>query len=92
MPPAHEVPEGSVVGAMRQLPKPLAEVALLHYWAGFTVEEVHQMLRIPAGTVKSRLHRVRHLLRDALSDALVGDGAASPPHEGHKTEHKGGQS
>ena len=95
-PPAHNVPEGSVVPAMRQLPQPLAEVALLHYWAGFSVDEVHQILHIPAGTVKSRLYRARHLLRDALSDALLEDGAVSPhdadhQHEGHEG-HEGGQS
>ena len=79
-PPAPAMPEGSVVAAMRQLPKPLAEVALLHYWAGFTVDEVHQMLHIPAGTVKSRLYRARHVLRQALSDTLLEDGEAVPHH------------
>ena len=61
--PTPPMPEGSVLAAMRQLPQPLAEVALLHYWVGFSVDEVHQVLHIPAGTVKSRLHRARHLLQ-----------------------------
>ena len=95
-PPAPDASDGSVVGAMRQLPQPLAEVALLHYWAGFSVDEVHQMLHIPTGTVKSRLYRARHLLREALSEALLEDGAgalpdADPPPEGHEG-HEGGQS
>ena len=35
---------------------------------GFTVEECAQILRIPAGTVKSRLHHARKALRQSLTE------------------------
>lgn len=39
---------------------------VLYYVEGYSVEEVSALLRLPKGTVKSRLHRGRRLLRDAL--------------------------
>lgn len=39
---------------------------VLYYVEGYSVEETAQMLRLPKGTVKSRLHRGRILLRDAI--------------------------
>ncbi len=47
---------------------------VLYYVEGYPVEEVAALLRLPKGTVKSRLHRGRQLLRDALKDEEV-------PHE-----------
>lgn len=47
---------------------------VLYYVEGYPVEEVAALLRLPKGTVKSRLHRGRLLLRDALKDEEV-------PHE-----------
>lgn len=39
---------------------------VLHYVEGYSVEEISGILRLPKGTVKSRLHRGRLLLRDAI--------------------------
>lgn len=39
---------------------------VLYYVEGYTVEETARMLKLPQGTVKSRLHRGRKLLKDAL--------------------------
>lgn len=39
---------------------------VLYYVEGYSVEEVSVLLRLPKGTVKSRLHRGRGLLREAL--------------------------
>lgn len=39
---------------------------LLYYVEGYSVAETAQALRLPQGTVKSRLHRGRMLLRDSL--------------------------
>lgn len=74
-PPPAAGAEGAVVAAMRGLPRPLAEVALLHYWAGFRVDEVSHLLHVPAGTIKSRLHRARQLLRRELRESLLDEGA-----------------
>lgn len=38
----------------------------LYYMEGYTVTETAQMLRLPKGTLKSRLHRGRQLLRNTL--------------------------
>ncbi len=39
---------------------------VLYYVEGYTVEEVSRMLKLPQGTVKSRLHRGRTLLKETL--------------------------
>jgi RNA polymerase sigma-70 factor (ECF subfamily) len=43
------------------------EVLLLFAWADLAYEEIAEALDIPVGTVRSRLNRARHVLRDALS-------------------------
>lgn len=42
------------------------DVVLLVAWAGLDYEEVAQALGVPVGTVRSRLHRARGRLREAL--------------------------
>jgi len=39
---------------------------VLYYVEGYSVAETAQMLRLPQGTLKSRLHRGRKLLKDTL--------------------------
>jgi RNA polymerase sigma factor (sigma-70 family) len=41
---------------------------------GFTYEEMAKILDIPIGTVRSRLHRARHLLREKLKDYAMSMG------------------
>lgn len=43
---------------------------LLHYIEGYSIDEVAQMLQIPAGTVKSRLARGRARLRTLLDEEV----------------------
>ena len=40
---------------------------VLYYVEGYCVKEIGSILRLPQGTVKSRLHRGRLLLRDSLA-------------------------
>ena len=48
--------------------KPQQRIAIvLHYIEGYSVEETGKILRVPAGTVKSRLHSARKELREELS-------------------------
>ncbi len=42
---------------------------LLYYFQGLSVEELAEVLEIPQGTVKTRLHRGREKLRAAMEDA-----------------------
>jgi len=41
-------------------------VVLLHDVEGYRLTEIAEMLDLPVGTLKSRLHRARHQLRDYL--------------------------
>ena len=41
-------------------------VVLLHDTEGYKLEEIHELIGIPVGTVKSRLHRARARLKDIL--------------------------
>lgn len=57
-----------VSGALAELSSGDRNVLLLLAWAQMTHEEIGNALEIPVGTVKSRLHRARRVLRQALGD------------------------
>ncbi len=44
-------------------------VVLLHDTDGYKLEEIQELMGIPVGTVKSRLHRARARLRQLLTDS-----------------------
>lgn len=58
--------EQVLVEAMQSLPLELQITLELHYWEELSVEEVADAVEVPPGTVKSRLHRGRTLLRKQL--------------------------
>jgi RNA polymerase sigma-70 factor (ECF subfamily) len=47
------------------LPEELRLPVVLHYMEGYRIEEIARILRVPEGTIKSRLHRARGRLRAA---------------------------
>jgi RNA polymerase sigma-70 factor (sigma-E family) len=55
-----------VAAALRSLPMEQRRVVVLHHLAGLKVGEIAAELRIPSGTVKSRLARGRRTLADRL--------------------------
>ncbi len=57
---------GRLAGALRRLPDPVRAVLLLVAWAGLNQQEAAAALDIPAGTARSRLHRARQEMRQAL--------------------------
>jgi RNA polymerase sigma-70 factor, ECF subfamily len=59
--------------AIMELETDLRLVIVLHYVEGFQTREVAELLKIPEGTVKSRLSRARAELKSALGEkeALV---------------------
>ncbi|MCA1583473.1 MAG: sigma-70 family RNA polymerase sigma factor [Acidobacteria bacterium] len=64
--PQH-VTEGEVLAALAQLPAGFQEVVLLADVEDLSYREIATVLSIPVGTVMSRLHRARRLLRTALA-------------------------
>jgi RNA polymerase sigma-70 factor (ECF subfamily) len=53
--------------AILRLPEALRLPLVLHYTEGYEVAEIAGMLRLPAGTVKTRMRKARALLKDTLS-------------------------
>jgi len=75
LPPAPRDPEDAAVGAearervqqaLLELPDDLRVAVLLYDIEGQSYQDVAQVLGIPEGTVKSRIHRARNALRDQL--------------------------
>lgn len=57
-----------VSAAMNAIPLEFRTIILLCDIEGFTYEEISKIVEIPIGTVRSRLHRARKLLREKLRD------------------------
>jgi len=55
-----------VTAALNSLPVDFRTVVLLCDVEGFTYEEISHIVDIPIGTVRSRLHRARNMLKDQL--------------------------
>jgi RNA polymerase sigma-70 factor (ECF subfamily) len=55
-----------VTSALNALPLDARIIIILCDLEGFTYEEMSKILDIPIGTVRSRIHRARNLLRDQL--------------------------
>ena len=53
--------------AVRRLPEKYGTVIILHYFRGYDVKELSQILKVPEGTVKYRLHKARELLKGGLA-------------------------
>ena len=54
--------------AIDQLPTKMREVFLLCDLEGYSYEETAELVDCPIGTVRSRLHRARHMLQETLFD------------------------
>ena len=52
--------------AVARLPEKLRTAVHLHYAEGYSTEEIAALLEVPAATVRTRLHRARHQLKDLL--------------------------
>jgi RNA polymerase sigma factor (sigma-70 family) len=57
----------TLLAALRELPIEHQVLVELFYWEDLAIDEIATILEVPAGTVKSRLHRARTLLREAIA-------------------------
>jgi RNA polymerase sigma factor (sigma-70 family) len=64
-----ETDEAGLLEGLAGLPVIEREVLTLFYLRELSLAEVAELLDIPIGTVKSRLHRARRVLRQALTSA-----------------------
>jgi RNA polymerase sigma-70 factor (ECF subfamily) len=58
----------ALAGALASMKAGDRDVLLLYAWADLSYEEIAAALRIPIGTVRSRLNRARRRLRDELEE------------------------
>ena len=76
--PANAVVDRAFVeSAMRRLDEQGRAIVVLHYFLGMPLPEVAASLRVPVGTVKSRLHRALGDMRSEATDAVPASTFAS---------------
>jgi RNA polymerase sigma-70 factor, ECF subfamily len=78
------LPDSAVKDALQAIPE---DFRLAVYFAdveGFSYQEIADIMKTPVGTVMSRLHRGRRLLRTLLADYARGRGVVSAPISGAK--------
>lgn len=63
-----ELIDDDISNALEELPEDFRTVVLLCDVEDFTYEEIANMLDVPIGTIRSRLHRGRNLLKAQLMD------------------------
>jgi RNA polymerase sigma-70 factor (ECF subfamily) len=68
--------QDDVVAALSAVPHDFRDVLVLVDLGDFTYADAAQILDIPVGTVMSRLHRGRRILKKAMADAAVGEEAS----------------
>jgi RNA polymerase sigma-70 factor (ECF subfamily) len=67
--------QNDTVVALADLPHDFRDVVLLVDLADFTYSDAAQILDIPIGTVMSRLHRGRRMLKRTLAESAAGEAA-----------------
>ncbi|WP_318010960.1 sigma-70 family RNA polymerase sigma factor [Clostridium estertheticum] len=50
------------------------EVIILYYYEGFTTREISEMLKLPEGTIRTRLFRARELLKKNVTGRIEYEG------------------
>lgn len=67
--------------ALDQLPEEFRDAAMLYFMQDLSYQEIAEMLEVPIGTVRSRLHRARRMLQRELWQVAVERGI-TPAGEG----------
>ena len=66
--PFSDPEESALFEAVTALPKKYRMVVHLHYYEGYTCDEISNLLNITPSAVSMRLHRARSLLRSTLKE------------------------
>ena len=64
--------QNDVVSALSEVPHDFRDVVVLVDIGDFTYADAAQILDVPVGTVMSRLHRGRRILKKAMAESAVG--------------------
>lgn len=71
----------AVRASLAELPLPLREIIVFRYWEDLTVPEIAQILKIPEGTVKSRLFLAKNRVRASVSRTIESHHASNSKEE-----------
>ena len=63
-----ETESDETIYLLRKLPPKYRVVLYLHYYEQYTTEEISQLLKIPRGTISTRLSRARDRLKSMLKE------------------------
>ncbi len=74
-----QLTDTEVLAAVKELPAGFQEVVLLSDVEELSYKEIAEVLEIPIGTVMSRLHRARRLLRATLAGYAAARGIGRQP-------------
>lgn len=61
-----------ILKAVNNLPKKMKDVVILYEFEDYSYEEISKKLKVPEGTIKSRLYNARKVLAEQLTE-LIGD-------------------
>jgi RNA polymerase sigma-70 factor (ECF subfamily) len=75
-----------IAGALQHLPAEYRVVSTLYLMEDLSYGEISDILRIPMGTVRSRLHRGRNILKKLLWQVAVERGLV-PERDRGRREH-----
>jgi RNA polymerase sigma-70 factor (ECF subfamily) len=71
-----------IAAALASLPDEFRMVCTMYFMEDFSYQEIAEMLGIPVGTVRSRLHRGRKLLQMRLWELAVEQGIVTTRDDG----------
>jgi RNA polymerase sigma-70 factor (ECF subfamily) len=72
------LPDSAVKDALQAIPEDFRMAVYFADVEGFSYQEIADIMKTPVGTVMSRLHRGRRMLRDLLADYARERGIATP--------------
>jgi RNA polymerase sigma-70 factor (ECF subfamily) len=75
------LPDSAVKDALQAIPEDFRMAVYFADVEGFSYQEIADIMKTPVGTVMSRLHRGRRMLRDLLADYARERGIASPAND-----------